>query len=183
MAYRNKTYVCFDADNDMRYYNLMKAWKENENIAFDFHNAHELNNLRTWSSKETIKRKLRERLQNTKMFIVLVGEHTRYLYKFVRWEIEYAIEKDIPIIAVNLNNKRIKDSALCPPLLRDELAIHIPYKQKIIDYALNNWGNSHKKYRQANKTGAYHYKDSVYKSLEIDIYLHYAKKSPPLPWR
>ena len=32
MAYKNKTYVCFDADNDIKYYNLMKAWKENETI-------------------------------------------------------------------------------------------------------------------------------------------------------
>jgi hypothetical protein len=38
MAYRNKTYVCFDADNDMRYYTMMKAWKQNENISFDFNN-------------------------------------------------------------------------------------------------------------------------------------------------
>ena len=60
MAYRNKTYVCFDADNDILYYNLMKAWKENENIAFNFHNAHEINNLRDGSSEETIKRKYRK---------------------------------------------------------------------------------------------------------------------------
>ena len=32
MAYRNKTYVCFDADSDIRYYNLMKAWKENDRM-------------------------------------------------------------------------------------------------------------------------------------------------------
>ena len=28
MAYRNKTYICFDGDNDMLYYNLMKAWNK-----------------------------------------------------------------------------------------------------------------------------------------------------------
>ena len=26
MAYRNKTYVAFDGDKDIRYYRLMKAW-------------------------------------------------------------------------------------------------------------------------------------------------------------
>ena len=167
MAYRNKTYVCFDADDDMKYYNLMKAWKENENIAFNFYNAHDLNNLRNWSSEETIKRKLKERLQNTKMFIVLVGAHTRYLYKFVRWEIDYAIEKDIPIIVVNLNGQKEYDNNLCPPILRDKLSIHIPFKQKIIDYALNNWSDEHRTYRQKGKNGNYFYVDSIYKKLGI----------------
>jgi len=107
MAYKNKTYVCFDADNDIHYYRLMTAWKENDKIAFNFHNAHEINNLRDGSSEETIKRKLRERLENTKVLVVLIGEHTKNLYKYVRWEIEYAIENNIPIIGVNLNGNNI----------------------------------------------------------------------------
>ena len=46
MAYRNKTYVAFDGDKDMRYYNLMKAWKQNDNTNFNFYNAHDLNTAR-----------------------------------------------------------------------------------------------------------------------------------------
>ena len=162
MAYKNKTYVCFDADNDIHYYRLMTAWKENQAIAFNFHNAHEINNLRDGSSEETIKTKLRERLSNTKVLIVLLGEHTKNLYKYVRWEIEYSVEKDIPIIAVNLNGKKKIDGNLCPPILKDELAIHIPFGQKIIDYALNNWPSSHISHKNKNEGGAYSYKDSVY---------------------
>lgn len=165
MAYKNKTYVCFDADNDMKWYTLMLAWKENEEIAFNFHNAHEINNLRDGSSEETIKRKLRERLENTKVFVVLIGKDTKNLYKYVRWEIEYAIEKDIPIIAVNLNGKKEMDDNLCPPILRDKLAIHIPYGQKIMNHALNNWPSSHSSHKSNGDTGAYYYKDSVYDNL------------------
>lgn len=139
MAYRNKTYVCFDADNDIRYYWLMTAWKENDRIAFNFHNAHEINNLMDGSSEDQIKSKLRERLKNTKVLVVLIGDKTRNLYKYVRWEIEYAVEKGIPIIAVNLNGLKKLDETLCPPILKDKLAVHIPFGQKIIDYALNNW--------------------------------------------
>lgn len=167
MAYKNKTYVCFDADNDIRYYRLMTAWKENERIAFNFHNAHEINNLRDGSSEETIKRKLRERLQNTKVLVVLIGDHTKNLYRYVRWEIEYAIENDIPIIAVNLNGKRLRDEKLCPPILRDELAIHIPYGQKILNYALNNWSDNHMKHSREGKTGWYYYKESEYQGLNL----------------
>jgi hypothetical protein len=165
MAYRNKTYVCFDADNDIHYYRLMTAWKENERIAFNFHNAHEINNLRDGSSEETIKRKLRERLQNTKVLVVLIGDHTKNLYRYVRWEIEFAVEKDIPIIGVSLNKKKRMDDKLCPPLLKPELAVHIPFGQKIVNYALNNWPASHEKHRRDGDTGPYYYKDSVYENL------------------
>ncbi|OQB42287.1 MAG: hypothetical protein BWY04_00352 [candidate division CPR1 bacterium ADurb.Bin160] len=34
------------------------------------------------------------------------------------------------------------DTNLCPAILKDELAIHISYNQKIIEYAMNNWINS-----------------------------------------
>jgi hypothetical protein len=167
MAYRNKTYICFDADTDMRYYNLMCAWKENEKIAFNFHNAHELNNLRPTSSEDTIKRKLRERLQDTKVMVVLVGEDTKYLYKFVRWEIEYAIENDIPIIVANLNKLREMDSDLCPPILKNALAIHVSFNQKIIDFSLNNWPASHEKHRSEGKTLPYYYPEDTYKELGL----------------
>lgn len=166
MAYTNKTYVCFDADTDIHYYYLMTAWKEHDKIEFNFYNAHEINNLRDGSSEATIKAKLRERLNNTKMLVILIGENTAKLYKYVRWEIEYAIEMDIPIVAVNLNKKKTMDDKLCPPLLKGKLAIHVPFGQKVMDYALNNWGASHAKHKSDGDIQAYIYKDSVYKEIE-----------------
>ena len=106
MAYRNKTYVCFDGDHDMHYYRLMCAWKQHEGISFNFYNAHDLNTARDNSQEDSIKRQLRERMKNTSVLVVLIGEQTRYLYKFVRWEMEQAIQMNIPIIAVNLNGQK-----------------------------------------------------------------------------
>jgi len=167
MGYKNKTYVCFDADTDMKHYGLMKAWKENEHHDFDFHNAHEINNIKDGSTEEAIKKKLRERLLNTKVLIVLIGANTKNLYKYVRWEIEYAIEKDIPIIAVNLNGEKKVDSKLCPPLLKDKLAIHTHFGQKIINHALNKWPDLHTTHSKKEDTKcAYHFKDSVYDNLK-----------------
>lgn len=169
MAYRNKTYICFDADTDMRYYRMMEAWKENENIAFNFQNAHELNNLRGWSSEETIKAKLRERMLNSKVAIVLVGQHTKDLHKFVRWEIEQAQKMNLPIIVVNLNKKKVVDNDLCPPILRNHLAIHIAYGQKVINYALNHWVESYYNHlKNDDYFGPYSYKMSLYKTLYPD---------------
>ncbi len=165
--YTNKTYVAFDADNDIRYYRLMQAWKHNDNTSFNFYDAHDLNNLMVISSEETIKRKLAERLRNIKVFILLVGESTKYLYKFVRWEIEQAIKRDIPIIVVNLNNRRSMDTNLCPPILKNELAIHVSFKQKIIELAINEWGNNHSKYKQESKSGDFYYIENVYDRLRL----------------
>jgi hypothetical protein len=58
MSYKNKTYIIFDADNDIKHYRLMTAWKNNDKIDFNFYDAHGLNNLRDGSSEETIKKNL-----------------------------------------------------------------------------------------------------------------------------
>jgi len=166
-TYTNKTYIAFDADNDIRYYRLMQAWKKNDNTSFDFYDAHDLNNLMSFSSEETIKNKLAERLRNTKVFILLIGTNTKYLYKFVRWEVEQAINRKIPIIAVNLNGVKGVDTNLCPAILNNALAVHVSFNQKIIEYAINHWVSSDMQYRKEGKTGGYHYKDSVYQSLGL----------------
>lgn len=167
MVYTNKTYVAFDADSDIRYYRLMQAWKKNDNTSFNFFDAHDLNNLMSFSTEETIKGKLSDRLRNTKVFVLLIGASTKNLYKFVRWEIEQAVKRKIPIIAVNLNGKRSMDSNLCPPILKHELAIHISFNQKIIEHAIFNWEASDQSYRREGNTGAYYYQDSVYKQLGL----------------
>ena len=46
---------------------------------------------------------MRERFSNAKQVIVIVGDHTKSLYKFVRWEMDIALKLDLPIIATNLN--------------------------------------------------------------------------------
>ncbi|WP_209298806.1 TIR domain-containing protein [Aeromonas jandaei] len=149
MSYRNKTYIIFDADMDIRYYRLMMAWKENTHIEFDFHNAHIYNNLTPSASEEQIKKKLRERMSNTKQVIVLVGEKTRYLYKYVRWEIEAAQKMDLPIIAVNLDNAN-NFTEKTPPILRASYYVSVPFEVKKIKYALDKFPSEyHKNKNQA----------------------------------
>jgi hypothetical protein len=167
MAYRNKTYVCFDGDNDMNYYRLMCAWKQNDGIDFDFYNAHDINYARDTSTEESIKRQLKERLNNTKVFVVLIGEKTRYLQKFVRWEMEQALSMNLPIIGVNLNSLRSRDNDRCPPVIRDELAVHISYNAAIMQTALEDWPGSHSSYKKEGETGPYFYKEEVYKRLGL----------------
>lgn len=165
MSYRNKTYVIFDGD-DIRYYRLMQAWKENDNIEFDFNNAHDIGGIREDSQEETIKRHLRERFSNSKQAVVLVGENTKNKYKYVRWEIEVAQDLELPIIVVNLNGKRNIDNDLCPKILKDCLAIHISYNRDIIKYALDDWPEFHASNKRTEST-PYYYKESVYEELGL----------------
>ncbi len=170
MGYRNKTYMCFDGDNDIHYFYLMKAWKHNQNEFFkdfSFYDAHEINYARDNSKEESIKRQLLERLNNSKLFIILIGEQTKYLTKFVRWEIEQALKQEIPIIAINLNGKREMDENRCPPLIKDKLVLHISFNQKIIEQAINEWLNLDIKFRQEKKSGPFFYKSTVYAQLGI----------------
>jgi MTH538 TIR-like domain (DUF1863) len=167
MAYRNKTYICFDGDTDMGYYRLMTAWKENDNVSFDFYNAHDLNTARDTSQEESIKNQLRIRLNNSKLLVVLIGEKTKNLRKFVAWEMEVALSLGLHIIGVNLNGLRGYDDNLCPPTIKKALAIHVPFGQKIVDYAMNNWPASYQKHKQDGKTGPYIYTEDTYKNLGL----------------
>lgn len=157
MVYRNKTYVAFDGDNDIAYYYLMKAWKQSGNSSFNFYDAHDINTAYDTSLETTIKRRLGERMANSKVFVLLIGERTKYLKKFVKWEIEQALKMDLPIICVNLNGHFQKDD-LCPSILKNELAIFIPFKQAALSKALENWPNYHRQYKKKGKTGSYYYK-------------------------
>ena len=90
----------------------------------------------------------------------------RDLTKFVKWEMEVALRLDLPIIGVNLNKARWRDN-LCPPTVREELAVYVPFGQRIIGHAMDDWPASHAQYRREGKTGPYHYVDAVYQNLGI----------------
>ena len=166
MGYRNKTYVIFDGDKDMWAYAYMLGWKSNENMSFNFHNAHDLKPLTNRASEDTVRARLRERFSNAKQVVVLVGESTKVLYRFVRWEIETAVDLDLPIVLVNLNDKRREDKDLCPPLLRGQYAVHVPFKAAIMRYALDSFPREYHN-RSPNDTGPRHYADDVYKKLGL----------------
>jgi hypothetical protein len=168
MAYRNKLYVAFDGDNDMRYYNLLKAWRDNDKIDFGFFNAHAINEARDSSQTESIRAQLRERLRNSKLFLLLVGERTRFLTRFVAWEIHYAHGISLPIVVANLNNRRGYDDTRCPSevLEGNVYTVHIPFERAIVKYAVDNVPNHYRQNRQEGGA-ARAYPGSVYRQLGL----------------
>ncbi|GGD10811.1 TIR domain-containing protein [Hyunsoonleella pacifica] len=169
MAYRNKTYVIFDGDNDMWAYARMKGWKALKNIDFNFIDAHDLKPLtKQAKSEDYIKGRLSERLKNAKQVIVLVGEKTKNLYRFVRWEIQQSINLDLPIVVANLNKEREIDGVLCPAILKGANAMHISFRMKMIKHALDDWPPYYKSSVDKSESNNWRYKESVYKNLGLN---------------
>lgn len=161
MAYRNGTYVAFAAEGcsdptetDQKYYRLMSAWSANDNIEFTYTNSHDkAAACRDRSKEETIKRSLRERLNNSKNMILFVGDTTRLDTDFVPYEIGYAVETcQIPIIVCYVDETEpITDDVpdrlkrLWPPKLKELVdskaarTFHVPCKQAAIKAAIKRY--------------------------------------------
>ncbi len=172
MAYRNKTYVCF-ASEDIKSYWLMTAWKENEHIDFNFYDAHDLANVLDTSQPETTRRRLRERLANTKQAVLLVGDLTRQKAadpkRFLHYELDVLTRLELPIVIANLNGSRVGETSRIPRMISDYYTMSVSFQPKIIMYALENYVPEFlANLRTAHpKTGGYHYKSSVYRQLGI----------------
>lgn len=167
VAYRNKTYVVFDGDTDRYAYAFMKGWKSNENVPFNFHDAHDIGPLTANANSEAyIKQALRERFASAKQVVCLIGANTKNLYRYVRWELEIALSRDLPIIAVNLNGLRQMDPDRCPPIIKTTFTVHVPFKMAIIQQALDYFPEEYAN-REKTANGPRVYGDAIYKRLGL----------------
>ena len=150
-----RTFVGFSS-SDIHCYRLMQAWKANEHIDFNFTDCQLATEINS-ESESYIKSKCRERINMAGTFAVLIGKDTRTKHKYVRWEIEVAIEKRCRIIGVNLDGARRVVESTCPPIIKNIGAIFVPFSPKIVAFALENY--------KMNADRDYHYKDEIYKQL------------------
>ncbi len=158
MAYRNGTYVAFHADgtsepteSDMKYYNLLRAWHVRDDNDFQFVNSHDKTaSVRDSSRRETLRRRLVERLNNSKNLILIVGKTTWQDTDWVPFEIEYAVDEcRIPIIAAYPSSDYIMAPAelrsLWPTALEARIdskaarVIHIPFRQEPLTAAVSQF--------------------------------------------
>lgn len=153
-----RTFVGFSS-TDIHCYWLMKAWKENENIDFDFSDCQLTDEINS-DDEDYIKRKCRGRINLAGKYVMLIGEDTKSKHKYVRWEAEVAVEKGCTIIGVNLDGLKQIVETKCPPVIKDIGAIFIPYSPKIIKYAIENY--------KMHDSENYRYKPDVYKNLGYD---------------
>ena len=155
-------YIIFDGDDDGWAYRYMNGWKANKNIDFTYQNAHDLDTMTSRAQDEQyVKSKLRERMKQSTAVVVLIGEKTKNLYKYVRWELELALELGLPIIAANINKTNRQDNARCPAIIRDSgRVVHIPYTLEALKYAMDNWPNEFSRMGAADLNGGARYYSS-----------------------
>jgi hypothetical protein len=163
------TYTIFDGYTDRWAYARLKGWNTLERVPFSFEDAHSLEAMTPRVQDENyVKSRVKQRMAGSSQALVLIGERTKNLYRFVRWEIELAIDA-MPIIAVNLNGVRHMDRERCPPILREACAIHIPFTMKIIAYALDNFPSAWRSLTGLQRAaGARYYENTVYHELGLN---------------
>ncbi|MGA0570057.1 TIR domain-containing protein [Variovorax sp. VNK109] len=129
-----RTFVGFSS-TDIHYYRLMQAWKASEHIDFNFTDcqlAQEINS----ENEAYIKQKCKERIAMAGKFVSLIGADTKSKHKYVRWELETAIEKRCVIIGVNLNGSRRMEPDRTPAIMKNIGAIFVPFSARIVAHAM-----------------------------------------------
>jgi MTH538 TIR-like domain (DUF1863) len=165
MAYRNGTYVAFHANNtsdptasDIKYYNTLKMWSANKSIEFNIINSHEKTSaVRDSSTRETLRRALVTRLNNSKHMVLILTATTKNDTDWVPFEISHAIDScGIPIIAVYPDFNSILAPSLLSNYWPQALAtrinngnarvIHIPFKKEPIVDAIDQFSIHNQNY-------------------------------------
>ena len=158
MAYRNGTYIAFNGmgttdptKSDMKYYGLLQKWNKSTGHDFSFSDSHKKTyQVSDNSSKETLKKRLLERLSKSKHMLLIISENSSVNRGLLNREIDKAVKTyKIPIIVVYTGYTSILSpnslSDLLPSKLQELIkseeanTIHIAFKQKIIELAINEF--------------------------------------------
>lgn len=157
-TYRTKTYIAGDWDGDANAIQKLYDWKKSDWYTLDFVDAHSLTQARDSSLKCSIKRSLKERLDVSKTFVLVVGANTNsvragqcaycpgyrtyYSYplcshnnsidnrSYIEYECEKAKEAGIRIVV--LYNSLTVDKTKCPEVIRN-MGTHLPMMYRGMD--------------------------------------------------
>ena len=139
----------------MKYYRLLEAWKEHDDIEFEFVNSHDKTAaVRDNSTRETLKARLRERLNNSKNLLLIIGGTTKLDRDWIPFEIGYAVDTcKLPIIAGDPNYSSIMAPAQLRSIwpassetrmnFRQPKVIHVPFKKEPIRAAIMQFDHDH----------------------------------------
>ena len=159
---RTKTYIAADWDTDYEVVEKLCEWNKSDHYNLHFLNAHDEKQSRDTSKYCSIKRSLKDRMDISKTFILIVGPNTNSITKgscrycgryssssykcldgysldfrsYIDYECEKAVEAGIKIIVIYNYASIRKDK--CPPLLRD-IGTHIQFYYYLGDDCYYNY--------------------------------------------
>ncbi len=155
MSTRTKTYIAFDGDSDLMSYRTVQSWSANQALSFNLNDAHDVNTARDDSLPQSIINQLRERLDNTKVLILLVGDKTKYNRKgILKYELQYALRNKLPILltfigfkVAHSNTSELWNKYLhpkIPSVLTDASEIYglvSPFTRSSVEYAVKTYSH------------------------------------------
>lgn len=161
MHYRTRTYIAGDWTGDAELIGKLYEWNSNSRLNFHFSDAHKMKMARDSSLPCTIKNSLRDRLDGSKTFVLVVGKttdnltqggcqfcpasmsewrycgrgHTYDTLSYVKYECEYAAKHKDEMKIVVIYNAATVDKTKCPECIR-YTGTHIPAYNKNISGCL-----------------------------------------------
>ena len=147
--YRTRTYIAADFDHDKDAVDQLYKWNDSNYWSLSFSNAHDLQTSSDNSLFCSIKSSLKYRMDGSKTFVLIVGDHTKSLTKggcqncasynshtyacargysvdyrsYINFECDKAVEAGIKIIVL-YNNIKV-DKSKCPQSVKN-IGTHVP---------------------------------------------------------
>lgn len=161
MTYRTRTYIAADWTGDFDAVEQLRKWNDSNYWSLNFIDAHDLKQARDSSLSCTIKSSLRDRLNVSKTFVLIVGNDTKDLRSgscvycsdyipylsckrgyyvdfksFIDYECEKAVRDDLKIVV--LYNAASINKSKCPDAVKD-IGTHVPMKKYRYDFRKYDW--------------------------------------------
>lgn len=163
-----KIYVAFDGNNDLEYYNKLKEFKDSEGNHFSLMDGYEFYPLMDKVSDDELKAQVVSKVNEADIVLVLMGPTTKSMRRYIRWQVEGAINLGKPIIVLNENNIRAVDFDKCPAMIKKALTLHISFNETILECALENWPRMHQAFASKEKKGMFKFPTEVYTHLGLE---------------
>lgn len=149
MTYRTRTYIAGDWTGDKIAIEQLYKWNKEKYWSLSFTDAHEITQAKDTSLNCSIKKSLKERMDCSKTFVLVVGNHTNTVsaggcqfcgsynswnyscskghsvdYRsYIKYECDKALEAGIKIVV--LYNAAMVNKNKCPESLRN-CGVHVP---------------------------------------------------------
>jgi hypothetical protein len=166
MGHRDRTFVSYAAEDASAWWE-MRAWPQEPGIPFDFEDAYDLH-AKGDTNRDSIRRRLRQRIGRSRQGIVLVGPRSRAVAANPRnyffYELDVLTKLGLPIVVVNLNGVRRVDRTRVPEVLAGRYTINVAFEPRIVRHALDHFAAGYAA-MQPTQSGPHVYEPHVYDEL------------------